>query len=90
MLDSDSLERLVPEELASGDTTGLATLDLHLERYAFAARHADRELLRAGPRRGGDPRARIHERFQSADGRLIHEHPRLPLTQDRGGARGLA
>ena len=40
MLDSDSLERLVPDELASGDTTGLETLDLHLARYVFATRHA--------------------------------------------------
>ena len=40
MLDSDSLVRLVPDELASGDTTGLETLDLHLARYVFATRHA--------------------------------------------------
>jgi SAM-dependent methyltransferase len=37
--DADSLERLIPEALRPGDATGLATLDLHLERYAFAARH---------------------------------------------------
>lgn len=37
--DANSLERLVPEALLPGDTTGQATLDLHLERYAFAARH---------------------------------------------------
>jgi SAM-dependent methyltransferase len=36
--DAKSLERLVPEGLRPGDATGLATLDLHLERYAFAAR----------------------------------------------------
>ena len=34
-----SLERLVPESLAADDTTGAATLKLHLERYEFAARH---------------------------------------------------
>ena len=38
-LDPDSLERLVPEELAS-DGLGAETLALHLERYAFAAEHA--------------------------------------------------
>lgn len=39
-LASDSLERLVPEELAPGDVTGRETLALHLERYEFAAGHA--------------------------------------------------
>jgi 2-polyprenyl-3-methyl-5-hydroxy-6-metoxy-1,4-benzoquinol methylase len=34
----DSLERLVPDALESGDATGRATLQLHLERYEFAAR----------------------------------------------------
>ena len=34
----DSLERLVPDALESGDATGRATLKLHLERYDFAAR----------------------------------------------------
>ncbi len=34
----DSLERLVPDALEPGDATGHATLRLHLERYAFAAR----------------------------------------------------
>ena len=34
---SDSLERLVPDRLDSEDATGQATLDLHLERYRFAA-----------------------------------------------------
>jgi SAM-dependent methyltransferase len=38
MLDSASLERLVPDELASSDTTGLESLALHIERYEFAAR----------------------------------------------------
>ncbi len=33
----DSLERLVPDALESGDVTGRATLRLHLERYEFAA-----------------------------------------------------
>jgi SAM-dependent methyltransferase len=37
-LDSASLERLVPDDLASGDATGLETLALHIERYEFAAR----------------------------------------------------
>jgi SAM-dependent methyltransferase len=35
----DSLERLVPDRLAVPDASGLATLDLHLARYEFAARH---------------------------------------------------
>ena len=35
---ADSLERLVPDELAEG-ATGLAALALHLERYEFAAKH---------------------------------------------------
>ena len=34
----DSLERLVPDALEPGDVTGRATLQLHLERYEFAAR----------------------------------------------------
>lgn len=34
---ADTLERLVPDALAPGDATGLATLDLHVERYRFAA-----------------------------------------------------
>lgn len=33
----DSLERLVPGELDSEDTTGRETLELHLQRYEFAA-----------------------------------------------------
>jgi SAM-dependent methyltransferase len=36
-LDPDSLERLVPDELAPEDVTGRATLDLHVARYAFVA-----------------------------------------------------
>lgn len=38
-LRSDSLERLVPDEIGHG-STGRETLDMHLERYAFAAEHA--------------------------------------------------
>jgi len=38
-LQNRSLERLVPESLAADDTTGAATLKLHLERYEFAAGH---------------------------------------------------
>ena len=37
---ADSLERLVPDELRTGDVTGDETLELHLERYAFAAEQA--------------------------------------------------
>ena len=37
-LDPDSLERLVPEDLIVGDTTGGDTLDLHRARYEFASR----------------------------------------------------
>ncbi len=36
-LDPDSLERLVPEDLIAGDTTGGDTLDLHRARYEFAS-----------------------------------------------------
>jgi SAM-dependent methyltransferase len=39
-LEPNSLERLVPDHLSEGDVTGRATLELHLERYRFAARHA--------------------------------------------------
>ena len=39
-VDARSLERLVPAELARDDATGRQTLELHLERYRFAARHA--------------------------------------------------
>jgi SAM-dependent methyltransferase len=39
-LDAASLERLIPDELRPGDTTGEEALRLGLERYAFAARHA--------------------------------------------------
>lgn len=38
--DADSLERLVPDELAPGDTTGGESLRISIERYEFAARHA--------------------------------------------------
>lgn len=40
MPSTDTIERLVPEELEPDDVTGRKTLALHLERYAFAARHA--------------------------------------------------
>ena len=39
-LDADSLERLVPDELAPGDLTGGEALRISIERYEFAARHA--------------------------------------------------
>jgi len=39
-LDANSLERLVPDELAPGDTTGGEALRISIERYEFAARHA--------------------------------------------------
>jgi len=37
---TDTLERLVPDEVKTGDITGEETLYLHLERYEFAATHA--------------------------------------------------
>jgi 2-polyprenyl-3-methyl-5-hydroxy-6-metoxy-1,4-benzoquinol methylase len=39
-LDPDSLERLVPDRVATGEATGQETLELHLARYAFAAEQA--------------------------------------------------
>lgn len=36
----NSLERLIPDQLEHGETTGDATLALHIERYQFAARYA--------------------------------------------------
>jgi 2-polyprenyl-3-methyl-5-hydroxy-6-metoxy-1,4-benzoquinol methylase len=39
ILDANSLERLMPDEIQHGDTTGQETLDLHLARYRFAAKH---------------------------------------------------
>jgi SAM-dependent methyltransferase len=39
-LAADSLERLVPDELAPGDLTGGEALRISIERYEFAARHA--------------------------------------------------
>jgi len=39
-LSSTSLERLVPDELRPEDVTGVDTLRLHVERYAFAVQHA--------------------------------------------------
>jgi len=48
-LDSTSLERLVPDDLALGEATGLETLALHIERYEFAARRLPAgRLLDAG------------------------------------------
>ena len=45
-LDADSLERLVPDELAPEDVTGGEALRISVERYEFAARHArDGRLL---------------------------------------------
>jgi len=44
-LNSNSLERLIPDHLSQGDVTGRETLELHLERYRFAARHARGRLL---------------------------------------------
>lgn len=38
-LDPSDLERLVPDQVRAGETTGSETLRLHLERYEFAARH---------------------------------------------------
>ena len=37
---ADSLERLVPDELRARDVTGGDSLELHMERYAFAAEQA--------------------------------------------------
>jgi SAM-dependent methyltransferase len=39
-LDPNTLERLVPDALDPEDVASADTLRLHLERYAFAARHA--------------------------------------------------
>lgn len=39
-LDTSSLVRLVPDELAAGDATGHESLDIHLQRYRFAALQA--------------------------------------------------
>ena len=38
--DARTIERLVPDQLSDTDGTGRATLELHLERYEFAAKHA--------------------------------------------------
>ena len=37
--DSNTLERVVPDEMEDAGATGRATLGLHLERYQFAALH---------------------------------------------------
>ena len=39
------IERLVPDELSADDITGKATLELHVARYEFAARHAHGRVL---------------------------------------------
>lgn len=39
-IETDSLERLVPDDVAPGEVTGQETLELHLARYEFAALHA--------------------------------------------------
>jgi SAM-dependent methyltransferase len=39
-MSNDTLERLVPDALSDTDATGHATLELHLQRYEFAAMHA--------------------------------------------------
>jgi len=38
-LNADSLERIVPEEIRTEGATASETIELHLERYAFARRH---------------------------------------------------
>ena len=38
-LDPQGLERLIPDYVQSGDTTGQETLTLHVARYEFAAKH---------------------------------------------------
>lgn len=38
-LDSTSLERIVPDQLSSAESTGVETLQLHIERYRFAAQN---------------------------------------------------
>ncbi len=35
-IDANSLERIVPDQLQSAEATGSETLQLHMERYAFA------------------------------------------------------
>jgi SAM-dependent methyltransferase len=35
-----TIERLIPDDLAADDVTGKSTLELHLDRYTFAAKHA--------------------------------------------------
>lgn len=44
-LDVDSLERLVPDAVRGEDTTARETLELHLARYEFAARHVGGRVL---------------------------------------------
>lgn len=39
-IETDSLERLVPDDVLPGEITGQDTLELHIARYEFAAAHA--------------------------------------------------
>jgi SAM-dependent methyltransferase len=39
-VDARTLERIIPDDVADRDVTGRESLELHLERYRFAARHA--------------------------------------------------
>lgn len=38
-IDGNTLERLIPDKLTEGETTGDQTLRLHLDRYRFASSH---------------------------------------------------
>lgn len=49
-LSASSLERLVPDQIVEGESTGLETLELHLERYRWAA-----NLLRLEQDQRGTP-----------------------------------
>lgn len=44
---TDTLERIVPDELSNDGSTGTETYKLHLERYAFAAQHVSGNVLDA-------------------------------------------
>jgi len=44
---TDTMERIVPDELADDGSTGTETYKLHLERYAFAGRHVSGHVLDA-------------------------------------------
>lgn len=47
-LSISSLERLVPDQLVDGESTGAETLQLHLQRYQWAARHLATQLAERG------------------------------------------